>query len=170
MSRLVRVLMASGLLLAIGACGSPTTPTAAAPSSTPSVSAPASPTATPSSTPPSLVVADSRYGKILIDAGGRTLYLFTADREADSTCYNACATTWPPLLVSASPTAGPGLTQSLVAVGVRTDNTRQIVYNGHPLYTYVGDRTPGEIKCQAAVEFGGGWFVVDVQGNQILTP
>ena len=45
-----------------------------------------------------------------------------------------------------------------------------MTYNGHPLYLYAGDRAPGEIKCQAVVEFGGGWFVVDAQGNKITTP
>ena len=127
----------------------------------------ATPTAIPA--PPSLVLADSRYGRILADGSGRILYLFTSDRGADPTCYNACATAWPPVLVSASATVGPGLTQSLVAVGARRDGGRQLAYNGHPLYTYIGDGAPGEIKCQAAVEFGGGWFVVDGQGNQVST-
>jgi hypothetical protein len=45
-----------------------------------------------------------------------------------------------------------------------------VAYNSHALYLYVGDRSPGEIKCQAVVEYGGGWFVVDAQGNKITTP
>jgi hypothetical protein len=45
----------------------------------------------------------------------------------------------------------------------------QVAYNGHSLYLYAGDRSPGEIKCQAVVEYGGGWFVVDTQGNKVTT-
>jgi hypothetical protein len=45
-----------------------------------------------------------------------------------------------------------------------------VVYNGHPLYYYAGDNAPGEIKCQAVVEFGGGWYVVDGNGNKVTRP
>jgi len=43
----------------------------------------------------------------------------------------------------------------------------QLTYNGHPLYYYAGDHSAGEIKCQAVSEFGGGWYVIDAQGNKI---
>jgi len=46
----------------------------------------------------------------------------------------------------------------------------QVTYNGHALYRYAGDHAPGEIKCQAVVEYGGGWFVVDAQGNEVTAP
>src|SRR5712692_8075007 len=101
---------------------------------------------------------------------GRTLYLFTADVGAVPRCYNACATAWPPFVLTHPPTAGPGLEQSKIATATRTDGAIQVTYNGHPLYYYAGDHAPGEIKCQAVVEFGGGWYVVDGQGNQITRP
>lgn len=169
-TRFVAVLTASAVVLVMAACGSPSTGPALASSPTSSVSAAASPLPTAARASPALVLADSRYGKIIADVTGRTLYLFTSDRGADPTCYNACATAWPPLLVSATAAVGPGLAQSLLAVSVRSDGGRQLAYNGHPLYTYIGDHAPGEIKCQAVVEFGGGWFVVDGQGNQVSTP
>jgi predicted lipoprotein with Yx(FWY)xxD motif len=73
-------------------------------------------------------------------------------------------------LTSSAPIAGQDLSQSLIATAKRTDGSTQVTYNGHLLYYYVGDRSPGEIKCQAAVEYGGGWYVLDLHGNKISTP
>jgi len=95
------------------------------------------------------------------------LYLFTADKGATSTCYGACAAAWPPYLVDQTPSVEPGLDPGLVSTTVRTDGTRQVTYNDHPMYYYAGDHNPGEVKCQAAVEYGGTWFVVDEHGNAI---
>ncbi len=72
--------------------------------------------------------------------------------------------------MATSPVAGGGLSQTLIATVARSDSSMQVAYNGHALYLYVGDRSPGEIKCQAVVEYGGGWFVVDTQGNKVTTP
>jgi len=155
----------------VGACGAAAPPTPSPSPSTAQASVPATPSAAPTPTPaPDLLLADSRYGKILFDGSGRTLYLFTADGGAVPRCYNACATAWPPFVLTHPPTAGPGLEQSKVATATRTDGAIQVTYNGHPLYYYAGDHAPGEIKCQAVVEFGGGWYVVDGQGNQITRP
>jgi predicted lipoprotein with Yx(FWY)xxD motif len=98
------------------------------------------------------------------------VYLFDAEASATPRCYGACAAAWPPLLLTTSPFAGGGLSQALIATVARSDGSTQVTYNGHALYLYAGDRAPGEIKCQAVVEFGGGWYVVDGQGNKISTP
>jgi predicted lipoprotein with Yx(FWY)xxD motif len=155
--------------LALIACGTPTK-SVVTPSSitTPSTQAQS---AAPSPSPPdTLSVSGSRYGKIIVDGQGRTLYLFDAERSATPKCYGACAGAWPPLLVNTSPVAGGGLSQALIATVPRNEGSMQVTYNGHALYLYAGDRAPGEIKCQAVVEYGGGWFVVDTQGNKITTP
>ena len=117
-----------------------------------------------------IVSASSRYGQIVVDAAGHTLYLFDADKAGSSRCYDACAAAWPPLLTSVEPLAGGGLTPALAGSVLRTDGARQVTYNGHPLYYYAGDRAPGDIRCQAAVEYGGGWYVLDSAGNQISRP
>ena len=157
-----------GLLLA--ACGSPTPSSSARPSPSTSV-AETSPTgASPSpAARPQLATADSRYGRIVVDASRRTLYLFDIERDGQPRCYDACALNWPPLLAAGASTSDPRLDQTLIAVSERKDASRQLTYNGHPLYYYVGDRSPGEIKCQAVIEFGGGWYVLDVKGNKIAT-
>ena len=76
---------------------------------------------------------------------------------------------WPPLLATTQSTSDPLLNQTSIGVSQRNNGAQQLTYNGHPLYYYVGDRNPGEIKCQAVIEFGGGWYVVDSQGNKITT-
>jgi predicted lipoprotein with Yx(FWY)xxD motif len=152
------------------ACGTPTKSATATPSPIPPASAP-TPSASPSPPlPNTLSVAVSRYGKIIVDGQGRTLYLFDAERTITPRCYGACAVAWPPLLTSAAPVAGGGLSQALIGTAARSDGSMQVAYNGHALYLYAGDRSPGEIKCQAVVEYGGGWFVVDTQGNKVTSP
>jgi predicted lipoprotein with Yx(FWY)xxD motif len=154
------------LALVVIACGAP----AASVAATPSASTP-SPSASPSPAPPdTLSVAASRYGRIIVDGQGRALYLFDAERSPTPRCYGACAVAWPPLVIATSPVAGGGLSQALIGTVARSDGAMQVTYNSHPLYLYAGDRSPGEIKCQAVVEYGGGWFVVDAQGNKITTP
>ena len=91
-------------------------------------------------------VSNSSLGSILVNSTGRTLYLFKADVGMQSACTGACATTWPPLLATGKPTAGAGLTASKLATITRSDGTRQITYNGHPLYLFVKDQKPGDVK------------------------
>lgn len=116
-----------------------------------------------------LDVASSRFGQVLVDSQGRALYLFAADTTTVSTCYGACAVAWPPFRAEKGATveAMHGVSATLVGTTTRTDSTVQVTYNGHPLYYYDGDKNPGEIKCQGAVNFGGAWYVVDPQGNAI---
>jgi predicted lipoprotein with Yx(FWY)xxD motif len=112
-------------------------------------------------------VDDSRYGQILVDGHGRTLYLFTRDRGAKSRCYGACARAWPPLLAHGQQVAGSRLEQAKLNTAPRRDGASQVTYAGHPLYYYVHDRKPGQILCQDVVEFGGTWLVVSPTGRAI---
>jgi predicted lipoprotein with Yx(FWY)xxD motif len=116
-----------------------------------------------------LGVQNSRFGQILVDGQGRALYLFAADKTTDSTCYDACAIAWPPMLVDKGATidATTGVSASLEGTTTRKDGTIQATYNGHPLYYYEGDKKAGEIKCQAVVNFGAAWYVIDPSGNAI---
>ncbi len=118
-----------------------------------------------------LDVQNSRFGQILVDGQGRALYLFAADKTTDSTCYDACAKAWPPMLADkgAKIDAMHDAIASLTGSTTRKDGTVQVTYNGHPLYYFVGDKNPGQIECQAIVNFGGAWYVVDPKGNAITT-
>ena len=108
----------------------------------------------------------SDYGKILADGRGRALYLFTRDDEK-SRCYGDCAKAWPPLLTKGAPRAGDRVKQKLLGTVERRDGKKQVTYNGHPLYYYVGDDEPGEVLCQAVYEYGGYWYVVKRSGEPV---
>ena len=108
----------------------------------------------------------SDYGKILADRRGRALYLFTHD-GAKSRCYGDCAKAWPPLLTKGAPRAGARVKQKLLGTVKRSDGRKQVTYDGHPLYYYVGDHEPGQVLCQAVLEYGGYWYVVKRSGEPV---
>ena len=116
---------------------------------------------------PSISVRSSRYGRVLFDGKGRALYLFTRERSSTPRCYGACATAWPPVLVSGRPRAGVGARSSLIGTTRRRGGARQATYRGQPLYYYVTDRRPGQITCQDVVEFGGTWLILAPDGRAV---
>jgi predicted lipoprotein with Yx(FWY)xxD motif len=165
-SRPIRFLASAAVIplvaLAVAACGGGGTATASPPPST-SASTPAP---KPASTHPVRVAASS-LGKILVNANGRTLYLFKADSATKSACMGACATAWPPLLVTGKPTAGTGLTASELGTIARPGGQRQVSYNGHPLYLFIKDQKRGQTNGQGVTAFGAAWFAVSPAGNQV---
>jgi len=112
-------------------------------------------------------VANSDLGKILVDSHGRTLYLFTRDTGSTSTCTGACAGPWPPLLTHGATTVGNGAQASMLGTTKRSDNTVQVTYNGHPLYRFAKDQSPGDTNGEGISAFGGSWFAVSPAGNQV---
>lgn len=126
---------------------------------------------TEAQTRPTLIVRDSKYGRVLFDGRGYALYAFTRDRRGGpSRCYGACAAAWPVYFGKGTLRAGKGVTQSLIGTVRRRDGRRQITYNRRPLYYYVGERgRPGVILCQNVDEFGGLWLVVR-PGGQLVRP
>jgi predicted lipoprotein with Yx(FWY)xxD motif len=111
--------------------------------------------------------AKSRFGKIVVDGRGRTLYLFEKDRRGHSACSGTCATYWPPLLTTAKPVAGTGAKKSLLGTIRRANGKKQVTYGGHPLYRYIQDRKPGQITGQDSHFFGASWYVVSPAGKKI---
>jgi predicted lipoprotein with Yx(FWY)xxD motif len=117
-----------------------------------------------------LTVRSSDYGRILFDGSNRALYAFTRDRRGGpSRCYGACATAWPPYIVSGKLTAGAGTKRSLFGTTRRRDGRRQLTYRGWPLYYYVHDGV-GQVLCQNVSEFGGLWLVVRPSGQLVRLP
>jgi predicted lipoprotein with Yx(FWY)xxD motif len=146
--------------LTVAACGGGGGAATAAPSKT---------TTTPTQTATARV-AKSSLGSILVDSKGQTLYLFKADSATTSACSGACATAWPPLLVTGEPTAGTGLTASKLGTISRSDGKQQVTYNGHPLYTFGKDQKPGDVNGQGVTAFGAAWFALTSSGNQASAP
>lgn len=106
-------------------------------------------------------------GGHLADGSGRTVYLWEGDHGGTSSCSGACASVWPPVTASGTPTAGSGLTAADLTTVKRTDGRTQLVYAGHPLYYYAGDSAPGQTTGQGSHGFGAAWWEVDASGGAI---
>ncbi len=98
---------------------------------------------------------------VLTNAKGFTLYWFAPDTPTKSVCNGSCAAYWPP--VPGHVTAGPGVTGTLATI-TRSDGSSQATYNGHPLYTYVSDTSPGQDNGNNLNLNGGLWHNVTVSG------
>jgi predicted lipoprotein with Yx(FWY)xxD motif len=112
---------------------------------------------------------EAPYGEFLTDQQGRTLYLFTPDEEAEaSTCYDACAAAWPPVLTQMQPEAAhPNVKGGELGTVRRADGTMQVTYNGWPLYYYAHDAQPGAVTGQDVHSFGGEWYLLSPEGEKI---
>jgi predicted lipoprotein with Yx(FWY)xxD motif len=96
---------------------------------------------------------------LLTNARGFILYWFAPDTPATSKCYGSCAAYWPPVI--GTPTPSPGL-PGRVGTITRTDSSRQLTYDGHPLYTYIGDTAPGQANGNNLNLNGGLWHDLPV--------
>ena len=106
-------------------------------------------------------------GKVLVDSKGRTVYLFEKDTGPMSTCFGACASEWPPVTTTGKPTAGDGVTASMLGTTKRSDGTTQVTYGGHPLYLFAADTKPGDATGQNVDAFGAKWFVLSSAGQKV---
>jgi predicted lipoprotein with Yx(FWY)xxD motif len=91
--------------------------------------------------------------KVLTNERGYTLYWFAPDSPTTSRCSGTCAAYWPPVIGSSAEGGGAGSFASLT----RGSGSHQITYNGHPLYTYVGDSAPGQANGNH-IRLNGGWW------------
>jgi predicted lipoprotein with Yx(FWY)xxD motif len=98
---------------------------------------------------------------VLTNAKGFTLYWFAPDTATTSKCTGSCAAYWPP--VFGTPRAGPGLTGRLGIIS-RPGGGVQATYDGHPLYSYIGDNSPGQANGNNLDLNGGLWYEVRTAG------
>ncbi len=126
--------------------------------------APAAPTTTAAQAAGSatVAVASSRLGDILVDADGRTLYVFTKDKGDQSACSGECAANWPALTGTA--TAGTGAQAALLSTATQADGSSQVTYGGKPLYYFAGDAKPGDTNGQGV---GSVWYAVTADGDMV---
>jgi predicted lipoprotein with Yx(FWY)xxD motif len=106
------------------------------------------------------LVKSSKYGSVLVDASGRTLYRYTPDKKGKSNCSGKCATFWPPLMAKGKATAGAGASASLVGT-IKRGKGLQVTYAGWPLYTFVGDTKAGQMTGEGNEKT---WYVVSPTG------
>jgi predicted lipoprotein with Yx(FWY)xxD motif len=120
--------------------------------------------------PATIGVASTGLGDVLVNRQGRTLYLFARDSGTMSACTGACAVNWPPLRVRGTPVAGSDAKPADVGKAARSDGISQLTYNGHPLYTFVNDKQPGDTNGEGVSAFGGSWFAVSPAGDKVAPP
>lgn len=112
------------------------------------------------------VADNAELGEILVDVDGNTLYLFEKDKGGKSACYGACAAVWPPFATSGEPNAESDAEASLLGTTKRSDGGEQVTYNGFPLYTYVGDKMPGDTSGNDFEQFGAEWYALTPAGDK----
>jgi predicted lipoprotein with Yx(FWY)xxD motif len=102
--------------------------------------------------------------KIVVSSTGLTLYHYIPETKGKIACNGACATDWPPYVVTgkAKPVAGPGVNASKLGTIKRPDGRTQVTYNGLALYRYSDDTRTGQAKGQGE---GGIWFAVTPAGT-----
>ena len=105
-------------------------------------------------------------GPVIVNSEGLTLYDFHKDKGGVSSCYGACAGAWPPLLTEGEPKAETGAMSSQLGTTKRRDGTVQVTYAGWPLYTYVGDKGPGEANGNDFSQFGAQWYALMPNGEE----
>jgi predicted lipoprotein with Yx(FWY)xxD motif len=169
-------------LAALAACSSSSSSSSSAPSSAPATSAPATssaPATGASATGSAAAGSGSASGAaaataeglktatiggvtVLTNAKGFTLYSFAPDTATKSACSGACATAWPPQAATAT-------AKSPYTTIKRSDGTTQLVFSGHPLYTFTGDTSPGTASGNGVNAFGGLWHEVPASGGAAPT-
>lgn len=107
-----------------------------------------------------------KLGMVLVDSEGMTLYDFHKDKGTTSSCYGACAEAWPPMLTEGEPSVGNGASASKLGTTERKDGTTQVTYAGHPLYTFVEDKKPGEANGNDVSAFGAQWYALKGSGEE----
>jgi predicted lipoprotein with Yx(FWY)xxD motif len=150
----------AALTMCAAACGSSPSSAGSSPSASPS----------PAATGTKIAVAtNAKYGQILVDDKGITVYLFVADTGTASTCYGSCAAIWPPVLTTGAPQAGTGADASKLGTTTRTDGKVEVTYAGHPVYYFFKDKAAGDTTGQGVNGFGGLWWVMSPAGAAITT-
>jgi predicted lipoprotein with Yx(FWY)xxD motif len=111
--------------------------------------------------------ASTADGTVLVNQHGKSLYMFGKDRRGKSSCSGACAQNWPPLLTTSMPKAGSGVSASKLRTVKRSDGKTQVVYAGHPLYTFIADQAAGDVNGQGINAFGGIWTLLMPSGSKV---
>jgi predicted lipoprotein with Yx(FWY)xxD motif len=151
---LLAVLAVAAAAAVLAACSSSGTSSAGGSGST-STSSPAAATAG------NLKTATIGGATVLTSAKGFTLYSFAPDTPAKSNCNGACAQNWPPVK---GPATASGVKGTFGTIK-RSDGSIQATFDGHPLYTFVGDTAPGQAKGNGLNAAGGLWHEITTSGT-----
>jgi len=147
--------------LVIAACSSSTKSSSAAGGATSAATSGASAT--------TVATRSGPLGTFLTDGSGKALYMFASDTSSKSTCSSTCVTYWPPLTTTGTVKASGKASGSRLATITRTDGSKQVTYNGHPLYLFKLDTAPGDTQGEGTTNFGAKWWVLAPSGKPITS-
>jgi predicted lipoprotein with Yx(FWY)xxD motif len=108
-------------------------------------------------------------GTILSTSNGFTVYEFSRDRRNKDVCItiSGCASTWPAVTTKAKPVAARGVNARLLGSIKLKNGSRQVTYDGHPLYHYSGDFGPRQTDYVGISASGGTWYGIDAKGRRV---
>jgi predicted lipoprotein with Yx(FWY)xxD motif len=112
-------------------------------------------------------IRSTSLGKTLVDANGRTLYLFEGDKANVSNLSAAGLAVWPRFTSTSTVKAENGAQAAKIGTITSPSGVRQVTYNNHPLYYYVDDSKPGSTRGQHLNEFGALWYVLGPNGKAV---
>jgi predicted lipoprotein with Yx(FWY)xxD motif len=157
---------AFGVALLVAACSTGSSSTGAAGSGSPA-GASSSSAAAGSSGSTVITTVSSSAGTFLANGSGHAVYLWTKDSNGMSACSGACAGAWPPVTTTGPVTASGGAKSSDLGTITRSDGSKQVTYDGHPLYFFSGDSGPGMASGQGNDGFGAKWWLVSPSGSDV---
>jgi predicted lipoprotein with Yx(FWY)xxD motif len=159
---------AFGVTLLVAACSTGSSSTAAAGSSSPA-GASSSSAAAGGSGSTVITTVSSSAGTFLATSSGHAVYLWSKDGNGMSACTGACTGAWPPVTTTGQVTASGGAKSSDLGTITRPDGTKQVTYDGHPLYFFAGDSGPGMASGQGNDGFGAKWWLVSPSGSDVTS-
>jgi predicted lipoprotein with Yx(FWY)xxD motif len=167
LSRVSKTAAVAALLLtfAVAGCSSPGGGTGGSGGAYGQSSESSAPSESEASGATTLMVADSTLGEIVVDADGKTLYMFDTDTQGsgESSCTGECLTNWPPLTTEGDAPAVQGVTGEVGTI-TTADGSQQVTLNGWPLYYFAGDAAAGDVNGQGV---GGIWWVLSPAGERM---
>ncbi len=163
---------AVGVALLVAACASGSSSAAAPAGSSAASSAPSSAASAASGSAAAsgamvITTATSSGNTFLTDGSGRAVYRWTKDAGDASACTGACAGAWPPVTTTGTPTASGNVKAGDLGTITRSDGTKQVTYDGHPLYYFSGDSGAGTATGQGSDGFGAKWWLVSPTGGDV---
>jgi len=153
--------LVAGAAALIAACGSTGTPSATNP---PAAQQNVTPQAGGSTV--TIMTHSTSKGTVLTNGQGRTVYWFAIDSPTASKCTGTCLQYWPPVIGTPTAASGTSLPMGFGTI-TRSDGQVQATYDGHPLYTYMGDTAVGQVSGNGTNLSGGLWWAMTPSGAKL---
>jgi predicted lipoprotein with Yx(FWY)xxD motif len=118
---------------------------------------------------PTVRIAQTPVGPLLVDGSGYTVYMFVRDKPRKDECRKIknCEKDWPAVTTTVKPVAGPGAKQSLLGSIPYKGKLREVTYKGRPLHTYRFDASKGSVINIGNRQFGGAWYALNAKGGVV---